>query len=108
MTQLYNIGILLYSLLARLSSPFNVKAKQFIAGRKNWKILAAGTGVPNRNIAVVILAGWRPWSDGRSTQPFRLLRERTSSVRQRTLRERVRSTASRHGRALARSGFSGR
>ncbi len=37
MTQLYKIGIFLYSLIIRLASPFNEKAKLFVAGRKNWK-----------------------------------------------------------------------
>lgn len=42
MTLLYNIGILLYSLLIRLTSPFNLKAKQFVTGRKNWKTRLQG------------------------------------------------------------------
>ena len=42
MTLLYNIGILIYSLLVRLTSPFNVKAKQFAVGRKNWKTKLQG------------------------------------------------------------------
>jgi len=37
MTLLYKIGIFFYSLLIRLVSPFNEKAKQFVVGRKNWK-----------------------------------------------------------------------
>ena len=37
MTLLYKIGIFLYSLLIRISSLFNEKAKLFVRGRKNWK-----------------------------------------------------------------------
>ncbi len=37
MTLIYKIGIFFYSLLIRLVSPFNQKAKQFVVGRKNWK-----------------------------------------------------------------------
>lgn len=37
MTLLYKISIFLYSLLVRISSLFNKKAKLFIQGRKNWK-----------------------------------------------------------------------
>ena len=33
---LYNIGIILYSFAAKIASLFNKKAKQFIAGRRNW------------------------------------------------------------------------
>lgn len=36
MTLLYTIGIFLYSVLIRISSLFNEKAKQFVVGRKNW------------------------------------------------------------------------
>ena len=32
---LYNLGVRLYALLAKASSPFNAKAKKFIKGRKN-------------------------------------------------------------------------
>ncbi len=32
---LYNIGIFLYGLMIRLVAPFNLKAKQFVAGRKH-------------------------------------------------------------------------
>jgi len=38
MVFLYNIGILLYSLIVRMVAPFNLKAKRFIEGRNNvWK-----------------------------------------------------------------------
>ena len=37
MTLLYKIGIILYSIIVRLVSPFNEKARQFVRGRKNWK-----------------------------------------------------------------------
>ena len=37
MRLLYKIGIFLYSIIVRLVSPFNEKAKQFVHGRKNWK-----------------------------------------------------------------------
>jgi 3-deoxy-D-manno-octulosonic-acid transferase len=33
---LYNLGILLYSVLARILAPFNLKARLWTAGRKNW------------------------------------------------------------------------
>jgi 3-deoxy-D-manno-octulosonic-acid transferase len=36
---LYNLGILLYSLVARLIAPFNTKAKLWVNGRKNWEVL---------------------------------------------------------------------
>lgn len=42
MSLLYNLGILVYSLLIRVAALFNEKAKLFTAGRKNWrKILSA-------------------------------------------------------------------
>ena len=34
---LYNIGILFFSVLAYLISPFNTKASLFVKGRKNWE-----------------------------------------------------------------------
>ena len=37
MTFIYKAGIFIYSLLIRLSSLFNEKAKLFVEGRKNWK-----------------------------------------------------------------------
>ena len=37
MTFIYKAGIFIYSLLIRLSSLFNEKAKLFVKGRKNWK-----------------------------------------------------------------------
>ncbi len=37
MTQIYKVGIFFYSVLIRLASPFNEKAKLFRAGRKNWR-----------------------------------------------------------------------
>ena len=37
MTLLYKISIFLYSLLVRLASIFNEKARQFVRGRSNWK-----------------------------------------------------------------------
>jgi 3-deoxy-D-manno-octulosonic-acid transferase len=37
MKVLYNLGILVYALLANIFAPFNKKAKQWVAGRKNWK-----------------------------------------------------------------------
>jgi 3-deoxy-D-manno-octulosonic-acid transferase len=36
MSFLYNIGILIYTILARLAAPFNTKAKLWVEGRKNW------------------------------------------------------------------------
>jgi 3-deoxy-D-manno-octulosonic-acid transferase len=36
MKYLYNVGILIYVLGARLLSPFNAKAKLWISGRKDW------------------------------------------------------------------------
>ena len=37
-------GIYFYSLLARISAPFNIKARQFVNGRKGWqKILSEKT-----------------------------------------------------------------
>ncbi len=33
----YNLGVFLYRCLISLAAPFNLKAKQFVAGRKNWK-----------------------------------------------------------------------
>lgn len=39
MALLYNIGIILYSLIIRIVSLFNKKAKLFVRGRKNWKTL---------------------------------------------------------------------
>ncbi len=36
MKYLYNVGILIYVLGARLLSPFNAKAKLWISGRKGW------------------------------------------------------------------------
>ena len=45
----YNIGILLYNLGIRVSSPFNSKAKLWIKGRKNifQKLQLATQGHPN-------------------------------------------------------------
>lgn len=37
MSGIYSLGIALYSLLIRLVSPFNSKARLFVQGRKNWK-----------------------------------------------------------------------
>ena len=37
MALLYKIGIFFYSLVIRLASPFNEKARLFVAGRKNWR-----------------------------------------------------------------------
>ena len=37
MTLLYKVGIFIYSLLVRVSSVFNEKAKLFVRGRKNWE-----------------------------------------------------------------------
>ncbi|MBT3386197.1 MAG: 3-deoxy-D-manno-octulosonic acid transferase [Prolixibacteraceae bacterium] len=37
MALLYKIAIFFYSLLIRLASPFNEKAKLFVKGRKNWR-----------------------------------------------------------------------
>ncbi|HPF49954.1 MAG TPA: glycosyltransferase N-terminal domain-containing protein [Draconibacterium sp.] len=36
MSLLYNIGIFLYGIVIGLAAPFNVKAKQFVKGRKHW------------------------------------------------------------------------
>lgn len=36
MSFLYNIGILIYTVLAKLSAPFSTKAKLWVDGRKNW------------------------------------------------------------------------
>ena len=36
MTFLYKTGIYFYSLISYLVSPFNLKARQFVKGRKNW------------------------------------------------------------------------
>ncbi len=37
----YKSGIYIYSILARISAPFSIKARQFVAGRKRWqKILS--------------------------------------------------------------------
>jgi len=33
----YNLGVFLYRCLISLVAPFNLKAKQFVDGRKNWK-----------------------------------------------------------------------
>ncbi|MCF6358026.1 MAG: 3-deoxy-D-manno-octulosonic acid transferase [Draconibacterium sp.] len=38
MLLLYKIGIFLYSIIVRLVSPFNEKARQFVVGRKSWRI----------------------------------------------------------------------
>ena len=38
MTLLYKIGIFFYSIAVRLVSVFNEKARQFVRGRKNWKV----------------------------------------------------------------------
>ena len=37
MTLLYKIGIFLYSITIRIVSLFNLKAKQFVRGRINWR-----------------------------------------------------------------------
>lgn len=37
MNFLYNIGILIFSALARLISPFNTRASLWVRGRKNWE-----------------------------------------------------------------------
>jgi 3-deoxy-D-manno-octulosonic-acid transferase len=37
MKLLYNLGVLAYSILVHLVSPFNIKAKQWSDGRKGWK-----------------------------------------------------------------------
>lgn len=37
---MYNLGIYIYSLLIKLASPFNVKARQWVNGRKGlWKVM---------------------------------------------------------------------
>jgi 3-deoxy-D-manno-octulosonic-acid transferase len=51
MKYLYNIGIFLYELAAKLLSPFNSKAKLWSVGRKNWESLLLDTISPgNTNI----------------------------------------------------------
>lgn len=37
MNILYNLGIFFYRVAVFMAAPFNAKAKQFVAGRKNWK-----------------------------------------------------------------------
>ncbi|WP_167610485.1 3-deoxy-D-manno-octulosonic acid transferase [Maribellus sediminis] len=37
MTAIYKLGIFFYGLIIRVSALFNTKAKQFVAGRKNWE-----------------------------------------------------------------------
>jgi 3-deoxy-D-manno-octulosonic-acid transferase len=51
MKYLYNVGILIYVLGARLLSPFNLKAKLWIGGRKNWEsLLSEHIGRDHTNI----------------------------------------------------------
>ena len=49
MTLFYKAGIFIYSLLIRLFSMFNEKAKLFVKGRKNWKENLAQKSTVNRN-----------------------------------------------------------
>jgi len=37
MNILYNLGIFFYGIAVRIAAFFNPKAKQFVAGRKNWE-----------------------------------------------------------------------
>jgi 3-deoxy-D-manno-octulosonic-acid transferase len=39
MGAIYNLGILIYTVLAKLLSPFNTKTRLWISGRKNWEAL---------------------------------------------------------------------
>ena len=39
MVLLYNLGIFFYSLLIKIASVFNHKAKLFLVGRKNWEVV---------------------------------------------------------------------
>lgn len=39
MKYIYNLGILIYVLLVRLLSPFNLKARLWTSGRKDWELL---------------------------------------------------------------------
>ena len=51
MKLLYNLGIMIYSLAARLISPFNSKAKLWTDGRKGWEaLLRENIGPDNKNI----------------------------------------------------------
>lgn len=51
MAVLYNLGILLFSLMAGIFSIFNSKAKLFVKGRKNWeKRIAEKINQSDRNI----------------------------------------------------------
>jgi 3-deoxy-D-manno-octulosonic-acid transferase len=51
MKLLYNLGIMIYSLAARLISPFNSKAKLWTDGRKGWEaLLRENIGPENKNI----------------------------------------------------------
>ncbi len=43
---IYNLGILIYSLLARLLAPFNTKAKLWINGRTDWELRLKNNIIP--------------------------------------------------------------
>ena len=51
MKYLYNLGILIYVLLVRLISPFNLKARLWVNGRKDWEsVLREKVSPGNTNI----------------------------------------------------------
>lgn len=65
MNVLYNLGILIFSILARLASPFNSRASFWVKGRKNWAEKIAEKIKPGDKVIWVHCASLGEFEQGR-------------------------------------------
>lgn len=62
---IYNIVIGLYGLAIRCAAPFNVKAKQWVMGRKNWRSKLSKAIIPNKKVIWMHVASLGEFEQGR-------------------------------------------
>lgn len=65
MKLIYNLGILIFTILAHLVSPFNEKARLWISGRKGWKKTIAGKVNPGDKYVWIHCASLGEFEQGR-------------------------------------------
>ncbi len=65
MNILYNLGILIFSALARLASPFNSRASLWVKGRKNWEGKIAEKIKPGDKVIWIHCASLGEFEQGR-------------------------------------------